>query len=188
MADKSIISDENDIGIIFEMVAHRGLHGHGYVAEEADKQLRKYWNLIEDYFKRQIICNIEVGLALMVDGYEKVPQQDLWKKFVGDMRPPKAAYTTQYHCDKCKVEGVKLWRGVHGCSDKDDNKLLCAACLAPGVIVNDKGKAYEKLCDMETDQVNGWLPAVPVDDTYWGYSSVPSADVEWWKAFPTYKK
>jgi hypothetical protein len=71
----------------------------------------------------------------------------------------------------------------------DGNKLLCALCLAPDLIVDDQGKALQPgEYGMYTDQIRGWLPAVPVGDTYWGYSSVPSQDLEWWISFPTYKK
>lgn len=37
-------------------------------------------------------------------------------------------------------------------------------------------------------KMNGKVPAVPVDNTYWGYSSVPSQDLEWWVGLPTYQK
>ncbi len=96
------------------------------------------------------------------------------------------AQSCDYRCSKCKAEGLKLWRGVHGATDKDGNVLLCAACLAPGVVVDDQGRYESKYG--KTDQVNGWLPAVPIDDTFWGYTSVPEEEVAWWKALSTYKK
>ncbi len=37
-----------------------------------------------------------------------------------------------------------------------------------------------------TDQVGGALPAVPVGNTYYGYTSVPDAGCDWWRALPTY--
>ena len=65
-------------------------------------------------------------------------------------------------------------------------ELKCAACLVPGQTVGDDGRAEYGKHGIMTDQVGGWLPACPVGDTFWGYSSVPSADVRWWKALPTY--
>jgi hypothetical protein len=98
----------------------------------------------------------------------------------------KEPYSTVYACDKCKQSGVKLWRGIHGCADANGYKLLCASCLAPGKQVDDNGKVMDAQLGFQTDQVMGWLPAVPVDDTYWGYTSVPDNDVAWWLALPTY--
>lgn len=103
----------------------------------------------------------------------------------------KASFTVDYRCGKCHVSGVKLWRGVHGCKSKEGHELLCAYCLAPDVLVSAIGKAAIDPCDdavpmSPSDQVRGWLPAVPVDDTFWGYTSVPAADVSWWRALPTY--
>ncbi len=79
----------------------------------------------------------------------------------------------------------------------DGNKLLCAACLAPGVEVDDEGRWQDAdyptgdgkfIPGHRTDLVKGWLPAIPVGDTFWGYGSVPSQDVEWWVALATYPK
>lgn len=88
-----------------------------------------------------------------------------------------------YACDKCGARDLKLWRH-HAHAPEPGPNLLCAACLAPGVEVSDEGKAHDKY--HYTDQIAGWVPAVPVGDTFWGYSSVPAVDVEWWKALPTY--
>jgi hypothetical protein len=106
----------------------------------------------------------------------------MWKKLVKDLRSPRSEFTVKYQCSKCKKEGVKLWRDYQTCADYCE--LECAACLAPNIKLNDKGRH-----DGEyglTDQVNGKVLAVPVGDTYWGYSSAPSQDLEWWVALPTY--
>ncbi len=98
-----------------------------------------------------------------------------------------------YRCSQCPAHGVKLWRQYQTCADYI--KLLCCDCavhdqvvrssIEPGTVVGDDGKI--DFCGMRSDQI-GWLvPAVPCedDDTYWGYTSVPQAGVEWWKRLPT---
>lgn len=155
----------------------------GYTAEYTGKLVRRHFASVDDYEKRQIVTEIELAVAVP---RSTVPPSDLelWSALVEEIRPPKAPFTVDYRCTKCKAEGLKLWRGVHGCEDGEGNKLLCAACLAPSVVVDEHGKSRED--GHYSDQVAGWLPAVPVDDTYWGYSSVPTADVRWWRTLPTY--
>lgn len=94
----------------------------------------------------------------------------------------KPAHSVDYRCDKCKVSGVKLWRNVHGAKNSAGHALLCASCLAPNATVTAYGKEISEYGP--TDQVNGWLPAVPTGDTFWGYASVPPADAAWWRALP----
>lgn len=92
-----------------------------------------------------------------------------------------------YRCDKCGTRGVKLWRGIHGCADEHGHKLKCASCLAPEQTIDSEGKGFSQYdARRRTDQVNEWLPAVPVDDTFLGYSSVPQESFDWWKSLPTY--
>lgn len=193
--DDEMVVKKDDFGWLVETWVKKLLDYNPYVAEGehgTDAKLRRFWPLLEDYYKRHIQCAIEVAIEL--DKYpppshsDRRPLQnkELWIQFIKDFRPGKSAFTVDYHCHKCKTRNVKLWRGVHGCADKDGNELLCATCLAPDLKVNDKGKAMDSLCHFETDQIKSWLPAVPVDDTYWGYTSVPSQDVEWWVALPTY--
>lgn len=93
----------------------------------------------------------------------------------------------KYHCEKCKVGGVKLWRD-------DDLNLICADCMVPGqgAFFDSSGKTKHDLG--MTDQyrhptLGMLLPAVPCEDavaTFWGYTSVPDEAVKWWKALPTY--
>jgi hypothetical protein len=92
----------------------------------------------------------------------------------------------EYKCSKCGADNCKLWR------DYDhffgDLNLYCAPCAA-----EDQKKDIQSI-DTEgcrsspygrTDQI-GWLvPAVPYEDTFWGYASVPDERVEWWKKLPT---
>ncbi len=99
----------------------------------------------------------------------------------------KTTFTVDYRCSKCRQGGVKLWRLPHGakCS-KTGAELLCALCLVPDLSVDQYGRMRTEWGD--SDQVNDWLPAVPSGDTFWGYSSVPKCDVDWWRALPTYSK
>lgn len=101
-------------------------------------------------------------------------------------RTMKADFTIDYRCCRCRRGGLKLWRGANGAPNKYGEELLCAECLAPDQTVGSDGKAYDKDYGFATDQVAGWLPAVPVNDTFWSYTSVPPDDVRWWKALPTY--
>lgn len=193
-ADEMVVRMD-DFGWLVEIWVKKLLDYNPYVADGehgTDARLRRFWPLLEDYYKRHIQTDIEI--AIEMDKYpppahsNRTPLQnkELWIQFLKDFRPGKSVFTIDYHCHKCKAKSVKLWRGVHGCSDNDGNDLLCASCLAPDIRVSDKGKAKDESVGFETDQIRGWLPAIPVDNTYWGYSSVPSQDVEWWVGLPTY--
>lgn len=185
-----------DFGLLVEHYVKGLLRYNSHVAtgpHGTDAQLREWWPKLDEYSQRHIQVAIEMSIEM--DKYpppahsNRQPLQDkeLWIKFLQDFRPGKSAFTVDYHCGKCKTKEVKLWRGVHGCADKDGNELLCADCLAPGVVVDDKGTWDEPLIPgSRNDQVKGWLPAIPVDDIFWGYSSAPSQDIEWWQALPTY--
>ena len=101
----------------------------------------------------------------------------------------------EYKCSACGVHGGKLWRQYQTFADHIE--LLCVDCGGKDqkkdvADVDEKGRI---LSDSEydpgrrLDQI-GWLvPAVPTEegDTYWGYSSVPKAGVEWWWRLPSRK-
>lgn len=179
------VNDENCLGHLVGYGVQHALCPNEYLAKTAMASLRQLWPKIEPYFQRQIICYI--GVALLRVDREPIALADEWRALHDELRGPKTPFTVDYRCGKCGRDGLKLWRGVHGCKNKDGHELLCAACLAPDVVVDEKGKAQEKgPHGSYTDQVGGRLPAVPTDDTFWGYSSVPSQDVEWWQARPTY--
>lgn len=189
VTDDELVVSKNDFGILVRNFVKDALHYLRYEEKWTIEKIRSWWPKLEDYYKRHIQTDIEV--AIMMDDPSHRPEplhaKEMWVQFLKDVRPAKSPFTVKYHCHKCKQKNVKLWRGVHGCSDENGHELLCATCLAPGAEVDDKGKWQEpEPHGMRTDQVKGWLPAVPTDDTYWGYSSVPSQDVEWWIALPTY--
>ncbi len=88
----------------------------------------------------------------------------------------------KYKCHKCGVTGVKLWRQCHTFSDEVE--LKCANCAAPKR-VDATGRINGKYG--RTDQVGGMVPAVPAGrGSFWRYTSVPDADVRWWRSLPTY--
>jgi hypothetical protein len=95
-----------------------------------------------------------------------------------------------YKCGNCGATGVKLWREYQTMQPG----LFCAKCAAKHEhksikSINAAGMRITRLGG-RTDQI-GWLvPAVPDEEGlgYWGYTSVPQAGVEWWKALPTMKQ
>lgn len=107
------------------------------------------------------------------------------------MKPIKAfKYTSPtpegYECYRCHMTGVKLWREWN--TFLDQQQLLCHDCIH--IVKKDQVERNKEMTETyripETDQLGGMAPAVPTEDgqTFWGYSSVPSAGVEWWKALP----
>lgn len=176
-----------DLGSMLLATVRYTLRCNGaYTAEYAGTLVRRHFSGCDDYDKRQIVTEIEIAVAVPRD---VIPPSDipLWEALVEEIRPPKAPFTVDYRCGKCKAVDLKLWRGVHGCELDGGAKLLCARCLAPEVEVDADGRApCDILSGEKTDQVEGGLPAIPTDDTFWGYSSVPTADVRWWRALPTY--
>lgn len=170
--------------------------GSGWASEWIDAKLREWWPQVDDYYQRRIISAIEVAIILDEHPRDPLEHREMWEKIVADLRPPRSPFTVAYHCHTCKATNVKLWRQSH--TFADNIELQCASCLAPEEQVDDEGRWQEPpFTDKDgkviyeghkTDQVKGRVPAVPVGDTYWGYTSVPSQDVEWWVALPTYQK
>lgn len=179
------VNDENCFGHLVGYGVRHALCPNEYLATTAIKSLRQLWPKIDPYFRWQIIVDIEIAL-LDVDR-KPIALENEWRALRNELRGPKTPFTVDYRCGKCGTVGLKLWRGVHGRRNNEGHELLCAACLAPDIVVDESGKAQEKgPHGTHTDQIAGWLPAVPTDDTYWGYTSVPSQDVDWWIALPTY--
>ena len=77
-----------------------------------------------------------------------------------------------YKCDDCGATGVRLYRLYQ--TFLDHQRLRCHKCACKNQSQNP---------DTESEHSIGWLvAAVPTEDgdTYWGYTSVPQAGVEWW--------
>lgn len=80
-----------------------------------------------------------------------------------------------YVCAKCGASGVRLYRDYN--TFADFITLTCTACTEESENRKAKGKAHSI----------GWkVAAVPTEDgsTFWGYTSVPQAGVEWWDRLP----
>lgn len=186
--EPQVLVDQNDFGLLVAKFVKDCLR-HPCEETWTNSNIRKWWPLIEGYYHRDIICAIEMALRFDQDAelYRRpLANRQMWINLMQDLRDPRSSFTIDYECGKCKSDNIKLWRGIHGSSDIDGNDLLCAACLVPGEKINNKGKYLNPEYGM-TDQIRGWLPAVPVDDTFWGYGSVPSQDLEWWINLPTYR-
>lgn len=188
LKDGEVVVLQNDFGLLVEEFIRNELRpGRNIEPKWMDEHIRRWWPLIEKYYQQHIITAIEVAIALDKPpryNREELNNKEMWAKIVKDLRPARSPFTIKYKCSKCKKEGLKLWRDYQTCADYCE--LECAACLAPDVKVGDDGMHEEKDFG-RTDQLGGKVPAIPVDSTYWGYTSVPSQDVEWWVALPTYK-
>ena len=97
----------------------------------------------------------------------------------------------KYVCSKCGAWDCKLWRQYQSFTIH----LLCVDCAGKdqGVDVSD---VDDKVAIQDTTFIKyhqrtrtiKWLvPAVPVkgEDSYWGYTSVPNEDLDWWYGLPT---
>ena len=96
---------------------------------------------------------------------------------------------SSYCCAKCHVTGVKLWREYQTVQPQ----LLCAKDAASNQNKNisdmDEGGRYTDDLGDKSDQIGWYVPAVPDEEGigYWGYTSVPTAGVNWWKQLPNSK-
>ncbi len=185
LKEGEIVVSQNEFGFLVETFIRDCLRRNND-EQWLNEHIRAWWPKLESYYRRHIISSIEVAIALDEPpryNRRELDNKEMWKKIVKDLRDPRSPFTVKYACSKCKKEGVKLWRDYQTCADYCD--LECAACLAPDIKVGEDGMHEEKDFG-RTDQLNHKVPAIPVDDTYWGYTSVPSQDVEWWVALPTY--
>lgn len=184
-------TETEDLGELVWLAVAGGLENI-HRSPSAERLARHHWDAVAPYWQRRIISDIEIAIMLSDrddPDYPRLPNDDAWKRFVAEMAPPKAPYTVCYQCAVCGATGRKLWRATHVFASHVT--LKCASCLAPEAVVDDDGMVMQDDPIDETDktdQVNGYVPAVPVEDTFWGYASVPSVDVRWWKALPTYAK
>lgn len=82
----------------------------------------------------------------------------------------------KYECGDCGANGVKLWREYN--TFLEHITLRCARCAE---------KNQKKTLDLlRSDQIGWLIPAVPTPnkESFWGYTSIPQKDVEWWKRLP----
>lgn len=100
----------------------------------------------------------------------------------------------QYKCHTCGAHGCKLWREYQTCADYTE--LACCNCAGKSQEkdvsdIDEEGKIpldpEHYGSGMRCDQIGWRVPAVPTEegDTYWGYTSVPEAGVNWWHRLPS---
>lgn len=100
--------------------------------------------------------------------------------FDGDTPPPDG-----YRCTICKASGVRLWRDYG--TFLSHQTLHCFNCT----ILHAGGPKRKYDWDIERRgpdytpddcEIDGLVAAIPTaeDDTFWGYTSVPSEGVAWW--------
>lgn len=93
-----------------------------------------------------------------------------------------------YKCSKCGTMNRKLWREYQTCLDAQTFYCADCACKHTGKDrsrITKEGRYNHE--DIGPCDSFGWLvPAVPTEegDTYWGYTSVPQAGVDWWRRLP----
>lgn len=88
-------------------------------------------------------------------------------------RTPEPA-SRPYRCEVCGASGVKLWREYQTFADK--TLLRCVECAEA-----DQGKKFEP----PGHSIGVLVAAVPNDrGSFWDYTSVPEADVQWWDNLP----
>ena len=88
-------------------------------------------------------------------------------------------------CGVCKRTGCKMWREYNTC----DTDIFCGACalIDQGEEGPIDGDGYRKTDMGKCDQIGRLVPAVPDLEGlgFWGYTSVPSEAVKWWRSLPT---
>ena len=95
--------------------------------------------------------------------------------------------TKEYVLLDCPAAGVKLWRTYQSFHPR----LLCARCAAADQDkdisdIDADGLRSRALAELgRTDQIGWYVPAVPCEGGYWGYTSVPDDAIAWWKGLPT---
>jgi hypothetical protein len=97
---------------------------------------------------------------------------------------------TTYKCNDCGATNCKLWREYN--IFLSHQTLRCAVCAGKDQkksvkTIDINGKMLSKWTGSRTDQIGSLIPAVPTEenDTYWGYSSVPTNGCDWWKHLPS---
>ena len=91
-----------------------------------------------------------------------------------------------YVCKDCGAKGVRLYREYQ--TFLNHQHLRCRECAAKDQKPELDELVASGLRDLnEREHSIGWLvAAVPTEegDTYWGFTSVPQAGVEWWESLP----
>lgn len=107
---------------------------------------------------------------------------------IGQVDYSSADVPSGYRCTTCGAQGCKLWREYQTFADYSE--LVCCDCAgkSQGEDVSDIDAEGMRASSCGRTDTIGWrVPAVPTEegDTYWGYTSVPDAAVQWWRRLPT---
>jgi len=140
---------------------------------------------------RIYVLNESVELPVEFEGVPLEPVVTGEIRCLENVKPAPFTYTNlqtpeRYGCAKCEAKGVKLWRQWN--TFLEHIELLCVDCAIKDqckeITVNEDGR-HETYMGM-TDQIGNLVPAVPdlENETFWGYTSVPEAGVQWWKHLP----
>ena len=89
-----------------------------------------------------------------------------------------------YVCHDCQAKGVALFREYNTFADY--LTLRCTACATKNQQKNIEALGrWADFCK-SPHQIGHLVAAVPTEegDTYWGYTSVPQAGVDWWNNLP----
>jgi len=105
-----------------------------------------------------------------------------------------------YRCTTCGAHGCKLWREYS--SFASQQTLACCDCAGEEAkrtskcgydvaLIDEHGLLPLRYSDGVdagfTDQIGWRTPAVPTENggNFWGYTSVPTPGVDWWRRLPT---
>lgn len=90
-----------------------------------------------------------------------------------------------YECGKCGAKDCKLWREYN--AFLEHQTLYCVNCAGKNQNKDVSGINSEGQFPSGSDQIGWLIPAVPTKeyDTFWGYTSVPTDLVNWWRELPT---
>lgn len=164
--------------------------------EDPDKVTAAIW-CARDCVKHAFELGKWDAVLAAIDRFPAADMEEL-----SDFRKRVALYAggapESYRCSKCSAHGCKLWRQYQTFANHVE--LLCAACavqnqhraeehatsVPKSVDAIDADGRWENARGSRGDQI-GWLvPAVPTEDkTFWGYTSVPSDGIAWWRRLPT---
>lgn len=101
--------------------------------------------------------------------------------------------TSFYNCDSCGATGGKMWRQYQCFSPW----VFCWSCLKEDrkgaeqlkdEDIRPDGTTWSVFANEYTYEIAGLVPAIPCDEGWWGYSSVPDADIRAWEALPLYSE
>lgn len=85
-------------------------------------------------------------------------------------------------CHKCHKRGIKLWKRFRSL----DGHLVCFKCSGDLRPINKDGQVprHDFPHLMTNDLDDWWVPAVPLNNSYYVLSSVPEEAMDAWKRLP----